>query len=248
MKLENRIGIVTGAGKGIGREVALTLSDEGAQIVIADIDEENMKKTADLINSKGGKAITVRTNVAFKEDVKNLVKKTVENYNRIDILINCAGILSTTPFLEVTEQEWNKVLDVNLKGVLFCCQETLPIMLKQKSGKIVNIASLSAKRGGVTSGVDYCSSKAGVVALTRSLAKYAAPHNIIVNAVAPGIIDTEMIHIYPPGMREKQIRDIPLKRLGRPDEVAKVIAFLVSDDANYIVGETININGGLLMD
>ncbi|MEM2921450.1 MAG: SDR family NAD(P)-dependent oxidoreductase, partial [Candidatus Bathyarchaeia archaeon] len=221
MKLKGRVAIVTGAGKGIGKAVALTLSEEGATVIVSDIDEESMKNTASQIDSHGGEVVAIRADVSSKTDVKNLFEKVVERFGRVDILVNSAGIFSRTPILEMSEEEWDKVLDVNLKGTFFCCQEALPIMFKQKTGKIINIASLAGKRGGVTSGINYSSSKAGVMALTRSLAKFSAPHNVIVNAVAPGIIDTDMIKAYPPELKEKQIQDIPLKRLGTAEEVAK---------------------------
>lgn len=248
MKLMDKVAVVTGAGRGIGRAVALDLSREGARVVVSDINFKSAEETSNIINAEGGTSIAVRADVSLRNEVRELFRKAVEAFGRVDILVNVAGIFSRTPFLELTEEEWDKVLNVNLKGVFLCCQEALPLMIKQRYGRIINIASLSGKRGGVTSGVNYSSSKAGVIALTRSIAKFAAPYNVIVNAVAPGLIDTDMVRQFPPEVREKQIKAIPLGRLGEPEEVAKLITFLASDDASYIVGETININGGLLMD
>jgi 3-oxoacyl-[acyl-carrier protein] reductase len=248
VKLTSRVAIVTGAGRGIGEAIALALSKEGARVAVSDVDVQLAKKTSDEITSQGGESLAVKADVSSRVEVKDLFKKTVERFGRVDILVNNAGIFSRTPILEISEDEWDKVVDVNLKGTFLCCQEVLPVMMKQKYGRIVNMASLAGKRGGVTSSVDYASSKGGVIALTRALAKFSAPHNILVNAIAAANIDTEMLQAYDPETREKQLRDIPLRRFGRPGEVAQAVVFLVSDDAGYIVGETININGGVFMD
>lgn len=248
MKLRERVAVVTGSGRGIGEATALALSKEGAYVVVSDIDAGFAQKTSGQINSMKGKSIAVRTDVSSRSEVRDLFNKTIERFGRIDILVNNAGIFSRTPILEISEDEWDRVIDVNLKGTFLCCQEAVPVMLKQRYGRIVNMASLAGKRGGVTSGIDYASSKGGVISLTRALAKHLAPHNILVNAIAAANIETEMLQAYEPEAREKQLREIPLGRYGRPEEVAKVVVFLVSDDAGYIVGETINVNGGVFMD
>lgn len=248
MKLRDRVAVVTGSGRGIGEAVALALSKEGACVVVSDIDAGSAQKTSDQINSMQGKSIAVRADVSSRSEVRDLFNKTIERFGRIDILVNNAGIFSRTPILEISEDQWDRVIDVNLKGTFLCCQEAVPVMLKQRYGRIVNMASLAGKRGGVTSGINYASSKGGVISLTRALAKQLAPHNILVNAIAAANIETEMLQAYEPEAREKQLREIPLGRYGRPEEVAKVVVFLVSDDAGYIVGETINVNGGVFMD
>ena len=248
MKLIDRVAVVTGSGRGIGEATALALSKEGAYVVVSDIDARFAQKTSDQINSMQGKSIAVRADVSSRSEVKDLFNKTIERFGRIDILVNNAGIFSRTPILEISEDEWDRVIDVNLKGTFLCCQEAVPVMLKQRYGRIVNMASLAGKRGGVTSGIDYASSKGGVISFTRALAKHLAPHNILVNAIAAANIDTEILQAYEPEAREKQLREIPLGRFGRPEEVAKVVVFLVSDDAGYIAGETINVNGGVFMD
>ena len=248
MKLRDRVAVVTGSGRGIGEAIALALSKEGACVVVSDIDAGSAQKTSDQINSMQGKSIAVRADVSSRSEVRDLFNKTIERFGRIDILVNNAGIFSRTPILEISEDQWDRVIDVNLKGTFLCCQEAVPVMLKQRYGRIVNMASLAGKRGGVTSGINYASSKGGVISLTRALAKQLAPHNILVNAIAAANIETEMLQAYEPEAREKQLREIPLGRYGRPEEVAKVVVFLVSDDAGYIVGETINVNGGVFMD
>ena len=248
MKLTDRVAVVTGSGRGIGEVTALALSKEGACVVVSDIDARSAERTCDQINSMHGKSIAVKADVSSRSEVKDLFKKTVERFGRIDILVNNAGIYSRTPILEISEDAWDRVMDVNLKGIFLCCQEVLPVMLKQKYGRIVNMSSLAGKRGGVTSGIDYASSKGGVISFTRALAKQLAPHNILVNAIAAANIDTEILQAYEPAAKEKQLREIPLGRFGRPEEVAKVVVFLVSDDAGYIVGETVNVNGGVFMD
>jgi 3-oxoacyl-[acyl-carrier protein] reductase len=248
VKLTGKVAIVTGAGRGIGEAIALALSKEGAHVVVSDVDVQLSKKTSDEITSQGSESLAVKADVSSRIEVKDLFKRTVERFGRVDILVNNAGIFSRTPILEISEAEWDKVVDVNLKGTFLCCQEALPVMMKQRYGRIVNMASLAGKRGGVTSSVDYASSKGGVIALTRALAKFSAPHNVLVNAIAAANIDTEMLQAYDPETREKQLHDIPLRRFGRPEEVAQAVVFLVSDDAGYIVGETININGGVFMD
>jgi len=248
VKLRDRVAVVTGSGRGIGEAIALALSKEGACVVVSDIDAGSAQKTSDQINSMQGKSIAVRADVSSRSEVRDLFNKTIERFGRIDILVNNAGIFSRTPILEISEDQWDRVIDVNLKGTFLCCQEAVPVMLKQRYGRIVNMASLAGKRGGVTSGINYASSKGGVISLTRALAKQLAPHNILVNAIAAANIETEMLQAYEPEAREKQLREIPLGRYGRPEEVAKVVVFLVSDDAGYIVGETINVNGGVFMD
>jgi len=248
VKLRDRVAVVTGSGRGIGEAVALALSKEGACVVVSDIDAGSAQKTSDQINSMQGKSMAVRADVSSRSEVRDLFNKTIERFGRIDILVNNAGIFSRTPILEISEDQWDRVIDVNLKGTFLCCQEAVPVMLKQRYGRIVNMASLAGKRGGVTSGINYASSKGGVISLTRALAKQLAPHNILVNAIAAANIETEMLQAYEPEARETQLREIPLGRYGRPEEVAKVVVFLVSDDAGYIVGETINVNGGVFMD
>jgi 3-oxoacyl-[acyl-carrier protein] reductase len=248
MKLRDRVAVVTGAGKGIGEATALELSKAGACVVASDIEASLAQKTSDRINSIQGKSIAIKADVSLASDVRDLFRKTVESFGRIDILVNNAGIYSRTPILDISEEAWDRVIDVNLKSTFLCCQQVIPVMLKQRRGWIVNMASLAGKRGGVTSGIDYASSKGGVISFTRALAKNLAPHNILVNAIAAANIDTEILQAYDPATREKQLREIPLGRFGRPEEVAKLVIFLVSDDASYIVGETINVNGGVFMD
>ncbi len=201
-----------------------------------------------MINEQGYTALPMNMDLSSINNIKDFVKKVLDKYKRIDILINNAGLFSTLPILEMTENEWDKVMDINLKGTFFLSKEVLPIMIRQKYGKIVNVSSLAAKRGGVTSGINYAASKAGVLSVTKCLAKYSAPYGINVNAVIPSFCDTPMFRSLPEEKQDSAIKSIPLGRLARPDELGKAILFLASDDASYITGEILDVNGGVLMD
>ncbi|MEM2210295.1 MAG: 3-oxoacyl-ACP reductase FabG [Nitrososphaerales archaeon] len=248
MKLKGRVAIVTGAGRGIGRAIAITLAREGANIVVNDIDLQAAEETVKIIKAMGYEALAIKADVSNKNEVDSMIKKTLEAFGRIDILVNNAGIFSSTLIENITEQQWNRIMDVNLKGVLLCSQAVIKTMKNQRFGKIVNITSLAGKVGGIFSGADYAASKAGVICLTKSLAKQLAPYGINVNAIAPGVIETDMTKYWPKEVKESFLKQIPLGRFGKPEEVAEVVLFLVSDASNYITGEIIDVNGGYLMD
>ena len=241
--LINKVAIVTGAARGIGREIAITLADVGANVVVADINLEGANKVVrEIIDKKKG-GIAVKVDVSLKRDVDLMVREVLKKFSTIDILINNAGICYLRPFDEISENEWDKVMAINLKGTFLCCQAVLPIMKEKKRGCIINLTSLAAKTGGILVGAHYSASKAGVTSLTKSLAKYAAEYSINVNAVSPGFIDTEMTKDF-----NYDISTVPLGRLGTPTDVAKVVRFLTSNDAKYITGEIIDVDGGILMD
>jgi len=241
MILKDKVAIITGGGGGIGRATALALSKEGARITVADIDLAKSKEVAAEIKEKGGEAIGVKVDVTDSEDIARMVEVTQGNFGRIDILVNGAGICQRKPLNDLSEDDWDKMYSVNLRGTFFCSQAVLEVMKRQKSGKIINIASLGGEVGGIKVGANYAATKAGVICLTKSLAKYAAPY-INVNAISPGFIDTEMTKGagYDPN-------DVPLKRIGKPEEVADVILFLASDSSRYITGANIDVNGGVYM-
>ncbi|MFQ5867647.1 MAG: SDR family NAD(P)-dependent oxidoreductase [bacterium] len=245
MKLKEKIALVTGSTKGIGKAIAFELAREGANIVINSRNQSEAEQVAHGIHDKMGvKTLALRADVSSIEEVKTLVKKTVDYFGRIDILVNNAGVFEICPFLQISEDTWDKVIGINLKGTFLCSKLALPIMLKQKSGVIVNMSSMAAKTGGILPVAHYAASKAGIIALTKALAREFAPYGIRVNAVAPGVIKTKMAE----SQAEEKRKIIPLGDLGEPEDVAKAVSFLVSDDACYITGEVIDVNGGLVMD
>jgi len=241
--LKDKIAIVTGAARGIGREIAITLAEAGANIVAADINLEGATKVVEEITNKKRGGLAVKVDVSLKKDVDLMVKGVLKKFSTIDILINNAGVCYLRPFDEISENEWDKVMAINLKGAFLCCQSVLPIMKEKNRGCIINLTSLAAKTGGLLVGAHYSASKAGVTSLTKSLAKYAAKYGINVNAVSPGFIDTEMTKDF-----NYEISTVPLGRLGTPADVAKVVRFLTSEDAKYITGEIIDVDGGIFPD
>jgi 3-oxoacyl-[acyl-carrier protein] reductase len=238
------VALVTGAGRGIGRAIAVRLAREGAQVIVNDVDAHAAEETA---KELGGVA-PISADVADRTDVLRMIHEVIARFDRIDILVNNAGVFSSAPISQMTEAEWDRVLTVNLKSVFLCSQAVMDHMKRRRSGRIVNLASLAAKVGGVFAGANYAASKAGVVCLTKSLAKQLAKYGVTVNAVAPGVIETDMTRDFPDEVQTNFLRQIPLGRYGQPDEVAAAVAFLVSDEAGYITGATIDVNGGLLMD
>ena len=241
--LKDKIAIVTGAARGIGREIAITLAEAGANIVAADINLEGATKVVEEITNKKRGGLAVKVDVSLKKDVDLMVKGVLKKFSTIDILINNAGVCYLRPFDEISENEWDKVMAINLKGAFLCCQSVLPIMKEKNRGCIINLTSLAAKTGGLLVGAHYSASKAGVTSLTKSLAKYAAKYGINVNAVSPGFIDTEMTKDF-----NYDVSTVPLGRLGTPADVAKVVRFLTSEDAKYITGEIIDVDGGIFPD
>lgn len=247
MKLKGKVSIVTGAAKGIGRATTIALGKEGSFVIAADVDVESLNETIKDVHKRGIEAAAVRLDIANLEDIKICVLDVLKKYKKIDILVNNAGMFSMVPILEMTEMDWDKIMDINLKGTFFISKEVLPVMMKQKYGKIINIASLSAKRGGVTSGVNYGASKAGVISVTKYFAKFGAPYGINVNAVVPGFVDTAMFWSSRSDQIDKVIKSIPLGRIAKAKEIAKVIIFLASDDSSYITGEILDVDGGVVM-
>jgi NAD(P)-dependent dehydrogenase (short-subunit alcohol dehydrogenase family) len=241
--LKDKVVIVTGAARGISREIAITFADAGSTIVVADINLEGANKVVEeIINKKRG-GLAIKVDVSLKKDVDLMVKKVLKKFSTVDILVNNAGICYMRPFDKISENEWDRVMAINLKGTFLCSQAVLPIMKEKNRGCIINLTSIAAKTGGILVGAHYSASKAGVTALTKSLAKYAAKYGIKVNAVSPGFIDTEMTKDFP-----YDISTVPLGRLGTPKDVARVVRFLTSEDAKYIDGEIIDVDGGISSD
>jgi 3-oxoacyl-[acyl-carrier protein] reductase len=226
----------------------MLFGEEGSSVIVADIDIEGAQKTAQEIHKKGGNAFAVKVDLSDIGDIKKTVLDIEKKFGRIHILVNNAGVFSSVQIPDMTEEEWDRVMDVNLKGAFFLSKEVLPVMIKQKYGKIVNVSSLSAKRGGFTSGINYGVSKAGLISVTKYMANYGGRYGINVNSIVPGFVDTEMFHNHPQEKKEAVIKSIPIGRIAGTDEVAKAILFLVSEDSAYITGEIMDINGGVLMD
>ena len=247
--LQDKVSIVTGGSGGIGKITSLALAKEGSNVVVADIFFEEAKKVAEEIRNLGRNSLALKVDVTKKSEVQEIVKQVLEKYKTIDILVNCAGILRFSPIEDLSEKDWNDILDVNLTGTFFCSQAVIKGMKKQKSGKIVNISSCAAKVGGVRAAASYSVSKAGVSNFTICLARELAPYKINVNAISPAMIDTPMTNQPGYGTEAKAnfIKTIPLG-LGQPEDIANAILFLVSDKSRYITGEILDVNGGFVMD
>jgi 3-oxoacyl-[acyl-carrier protein] reductase len=248
MRLKNRIAIVTGGGRGIGLATALALAKEGAHVAVCDIDASLLDKALQELGAFGRHCLAFEMDVTNKQQIQNVVRDVLDKFARIDILVNNAGIYEVLPIEEITEERWDRVLDVNLKGVFLCSQAVIGHMKRQRGGRIVNMASSAGKTGGVLAGAHYSVSKAGVICFTKSLAREAASYSITVNAVAPGRIDTPMIQAASDEENEALRLQTPLGRIGRPQDVANAVVFLASDEASFITGEILDVNGGLLMD
>ncbi|MDI6883221.1 MAG: SDR family NAD(P)-dependent oxidoreductase [Patescibacteria group bacterium] len=248
--LKGKVVIITGARRGMGKAHALKLAQAGCKVVVSDISEEDCQKVVKEIGKKGGKAMAVECDVSKKKEVEELVKKTVEKFGKIDILVNNAGICQFKPFLELTEEEWGRTLDINLKGYFFCAQACAREMAKQKSGVIINIASVAMGQQGIgfPNIVHYCASKGGIVGMSEALAVELAPYNIRVNVISPGMIDTPMIQTVKedPKIIEAMLARVPMHRVGKPEEVSNLVLFLASEVSSYMTGSTVVIDGGWL--
>jgi 3-oxoacyl-[acyl-carrier protein] reductase len=246
LKLAGKVALVTGAAQGIGKAVALLLARNGADIVVWDINLEKAEETANEIQSIGRKALAVKGDVANWNDVERMVEVILEKFAKIDILVNNAGITRDKLILRMTEEDWDAVLDVNLKGTFHCTKAVVRHMAKQRSGKIVNIASVVGEMGNAGQ-ANYSASKAGVIGLTKTIAREFAQRGLNINAIAPGYIETPMTEALPEKAKEELKKLIPMERLGKPEDVAEAVLFLVSEESSYITGQVLNVNGGIYM-
>ena len=246
MKLAGKVALVTGAAQGIGKAVALLLARNGADIVVSDINLEKAEETAKEVQTLGRKALAMKVDVAKLGDVEKMVGAILAHFGKVDILVNNAGIARDKLILRMTEEDWDAVLNINLKGTFNCTKAVVRHMSKQKSGKIVSIASVVGEMGNAGQG-NYAASKAGVIGFTKTIAREFAQRGINVNAIAPGYIETPMTDALPEKAKEELKRLIPMDRLGKPEDVAEAVLFLVSESANYITGQVLNVNGGIYM-
>jgi 3-oxoacyl-[acyl-carrier protein] reductase len=244
--LAGKTAIVTGAARGIGFEIGRALAHAGAQVGLADVNQAEAGQAAARLAEEGCVALPLYADVSDETQVKEMVEQVTRRWERVDVLINNAGICPMTPLLEITPAEWDRVMAINLKGVFLCSQAVIPLMRRQRSGKIINIASSAGQMGGIAVGAHYSASKAGILGLTKSLARILAP-DIQVNAISPGTTESEMTRDWDDAAVQNIVRQIPAGRLGRPSDTAAVVLFLASEQAGFITGQTINVNGGLLM-
>lgn len=246
MKFDGKTALITGSARGIGKAIAERLASEGARIIISDIMIDAAEKTVQEFKDKGYEAFAIKADVSNSDDVKALIKKTVAKYQTLDIMVNNAGITRDTLMIRMKESDWDLVLNINLKGAFLMTQATAIIMMKQRFGKIVNISSVVGQTGNAGQS-NYSASKAGLIGLTKSSARELASRGITVNAIAPGFIESEMTEKLSDEVREEFMKATALKRFGKPEDIAAAVAFLVSDDASYITGQILAVNGGLLM-
>lgn len=254
MRLKGKVAIVTGSAGGVGKACAMALAKEGVDVVINDVNQDAINKTVEEVKTLERRCTGIAADVSNKIQVESMIKKVIEEWVRIDILVNNAGGALHTParFEDVTEKDWDKVMDVNLKGAFFCCKAVVPYMIRQGEGRIINISALAGRTAASLAGIQYTSAKAGLGGLTRHLAKEMGKYGIYVNAIAPGITlsGPRVEGLWNAKSEEEKKRvlvSIPLGRLGKPEDIANVVVFLASDEASYITGATIDVNGGRFM-
>lgn len=250
MDFKGKVVIVTGSRRGMGRTHVLAFAKAGAKVVVCDISQEECVEVVKEAEKNGGEAIALKCDVTKKQEVDNVVNAAVDKWGRVDVLVNNAGIAQFFPFLEMKEEDWDRTININLRGYFLCAQAAAKQMAKQKSGVIVNIASVAMGQVGIgfPNVVHYCASKGGIVAMTEALAIELAPYNIRVNAIAPGMIETPMIAPVKEDVLAMQgmMTRIPMGRVGKPEEVSNLVLFLSSDDSSYMTGSTVVIDGGWL--
>lgn len=245
--LSGKAALVTGASRGIGRAIAIDLAKNGADIAINfSGNEEKANEVVKEIEALGRRAFSIRANVASSDEVNEMIKEVIERFGRLDILVNNAGITRDNLILRMKESEWDDVININLKGVFNCIKAVARQMMKQRAGRIINISSIVGIAGNAGQ-ANYVASKAGIIGLTKTAAKELASRNITVNAIAPGFIATDMTDELDDHLKEEMLKQIPLSRFGKPEDIANIVAFLASDKASYITGQTICVDGGMVM-
>ncbi len=247
MRLSGRTAIVTGGGNGIGRAIAMSFAREGANVVIADINDAAASSVSAQISDSGGKAVSVMLDVADRQSVHQVVKFAADTFGGLDILVNNAGILRSTPFESISEEEWGYMIDINLKGVFLCCQAAYESLKSSKYGRIINIASNAGRDGGVSTSLAYVASKSGVIGFTRGLAKRVAEFGITCNCIAPGTTKSDILKDFTPEMLKTIESTIPLKRLGDPEDIAELSCFIASDNGSFMTGAVVDMNGGMFI-
>ena len=245
MNFDGKVAVVTGAAKGIGYSCSEMLAQRGAKVALADINEAGVAEAAEKINGGGGIAKGYSVDVSSVKSIENLVQSVLADFGRIDILINNAGILHTTPIEDITEEEWDRIVSINLKSVFFMTQKVLPSMKENRYGKILNLSSLAGRNGGFANGLGYSATKAGIIGLTRGFAARLAQFSINVNAIAPGSTDTGILDTLSEEKMKDLVAKIPLGRFGKPEEIAEAAVFLCSDEAAFITGAVLDVNGGM---
>jgi 3-oxoacyl-[acyl-carrier protein] reductase len=248
MDFTDQVAVVTGSARGIGMAIALAFVSEGAKTVLVDIDGDALERLREEIEARGGQALAVSCDISQSSAVGKMVNQVLGKFGRIDILVNNAGIIRRGTIETMTEEDWDRVIAINLKGTFNCCKAVVEPMKRRGGGRIVNVSSIAGKMGDITSAPGYGPSKAACDALMKTLARQLAPYHIRVNAVAPHAIETEMSAQWSEERRKEIIAAIPLGRLGRPEDVARAVLFLASDAASFITGEILDVNGGALMD
>jgi 3-oxoacyl-[acyl-carrier protein] reductase len=249
MEFARQTAIVTGAARGFGRAIVRRLARGGARVVVGDINLAGAEETVALVKKDGGEALAVKTDVASAESVEAMVEAALTHFGgRVDILVNNAAIWTLVATEDLSEADWDRMVNVNMKGVFLCCRAVIPIMKKQRRGHIVNIASIAARNGGTFAGIHYVASKGGVLAMTKKLGKELGQYGIVVNGLNPGSSQTEMMVGWPQEILEGIVKNTPLGRMAEPDDIADTVAFLASDAARFVHGETVEVNGGILCD
>ncbi|WP_349410464.1 3-oxoacyl-[acyl-carrier-protein] reductase [Pseudalkalibacillus sp. SCS-8] len=245
--LTGKTALVTGASRGIGRAIALELARQGASVAVNySGSEEKARKVVEEIQENGGKAFAIQSDVASMDSVTSMIKEVISTFGSLDILVNNAGITRDNLLMRMKEEEWDAVINTNLKGVFNCTKAVTRQMMKQRSGRIINIASIVGVSGNPGQ-ANYVAAKAGVIGLTKSTAKELSSRGITVNAVAPGFIETDMTDALEGDVKDEMLKQIPLSRLGRPEDIAAAVRFLASDEASYITGQTLHVDGGMVM-
>lgn len=242
--LEGKTAVVTGSARGIGKVIVRCLAQCGARVMMADINEETLGQAEHELREEGLEVAGTAVDVGSPESLRTAMKAAAGMFGRLDILVNCAGILGVSDIEEMTKNEWNRVLDINLGGTFFACQAALPYLKESGAGRIINISSLAGRNGGFSGSMSYVASKGGVISITRGMAKKFAQYNITVNAVCPGTTETEMLKGYSRQQIEFQLSHILMRRLGKPEEIAAAVCYLASDEAGFVTGVILDVNGG----